>query len=429
MKVTIVEEKVKSLNYLIVAYDVSKGKLNYFSKFYNPKGETCELEGIVSNRIKHLERHFSELKTVAENNKFNGICIACEPTGGYEEKFLKMGRQYGFFTQYVSGESTHKAKVIESNDSGKNDKKDARIIHFLASQGKTLTCNERSGNYEKLQALNNHYEHLSLDGAKFKNRINSLKERLFPDLSLTSKQLYSKIVEAVIMQYGLNPYKIAAVKWNTFIKKVEKIIGHKVGDKTLAILETIHGDATANAFYVMDAELSDEYERQLRFYYKKYQEIAQHKEEYKEQMINTFEKTEECKRLKAIPVSLFLLSRLIAETGKLSNYSCFRQLIRYGGLNLRERQSGKFAGQLKISKKGNTLMRKILGQMVFSGMIRGDALYHDFYAAKKAKKDGFYALTCVMRKMLKMIFGVYKNNRGFNESRVFDQCFKQSVAA
>ena len=32
MKVTIVEEKVKSLNYLIVAYDVSKGKLNYFSK-------------------------------------------------------------------------------------------------------------------------------------------------------------------------------------------------------------------------------------------------------------------------------------------------------------------------------------------------------------------------------------------------------------
>ena len=88
MKITIVEEKVNSLNYLIVAYDVSKGKLNYFSKFNNSKGEVCELEDIVSNRVKHLERHFIELRTLEEENGFHGVCIACEPTGGYEKKFL-----------------------------------------------------------------------------------------------------------------------------------------------------------------------------------------------------------------------------------------------------------------------------------------------------------------------------------------------------
>jgi hypothetical protein len=429
MKVTIIEEKVNSLNYLIVAYDVSKGKLNYFSKFNNSKGEVCELEDIVSNRVKHLERHFADLRTLAEENGFHGVCIACEPTGGYEKKFLKMGRRYGFFTQYVSGEATHKAKVIESNDSGKNDKKDARIIYFLASQGKTLTCDERTGSYEQLQTLNSHYEHLSLDGAKLKNRISSLQELLFPDLSLKPIQLYSKTVEAVITLYGLNPYKIATIKWNIFIRKVEKVIGHKLGDAGLSILEKIHGDAVANSFYLMAIEQSDEYERELRFYYKYYQEIAQRKEKYKEQMVDTFKETDEYERIKEIPVSLFLLSRLIAETGSLANYGGIKQLMRYGGLNLQEKQSGKFAGHLRISKKGSILMRKILGQIAFSSMIKKGALYHDLYIEKKEKKQGFYALTCVIRKTLKMIFGVYKNNCGFHEVRVFDQCFELLKAA
>ena len=340
-----------------------------------------------------------------------------------------MGRRHGFFTQYVSGEATHKAKVIESNDSGKNDKKDARTIYFLASQGKTLTCNERTGSYEQLQTLNSHYEHLSLDGAKLKNRISSLQELLFPDLSLKSVQLYSKTVEAVITLYGLNPYKIAAIKWNVFVKKVGKVIGHKLGDAGLSILEKIHGDAVANSFYLMATEQSDEYERELRFYYKSYQDITQRKEKYKEQMVDTFKETDEYERIKEIPVSLFLLSRLIAETGSLANYGGIKQLMRYGGLNLRERQSGKFTGQLRISKKGNILMRKILGQIAFSSMIKKGALYHDFYIEKKEKKQGFYALTCVMRKTLKMIFGVYKNNCGFNKARVFDPCFELLKAA
>jgi len=429
MKVTVVKEKVKSLNYLIVAYDVAKNKINYFSKFKNPKGDICQIEGIIVNRVKHLEQHFAQLRTIADENGFQGICLACEPTGGYEKKFLTMGRAGGFFTKYVSGEATHKAKVIESNDNSKNDKKDARIIHFLASQGKTLTCDERPGSYEQLQTLNNHYEDLSLDGTRVKNRINSIKELLFPDLSLESKQLYGKTVEAVVALYGLNPYKIANEKWNAFIKKVEKKIGHKVGSAGLDILETIHCDATANSFYLIAPEQSDEYEQELRFYYESYQKIAKRKEKYKEQMVNIFKETEEYERLKEIPVSLFMLTRVIATTGSLTNYKSINQLIRYSGLNLREKQSGKISGQLKISKKGNILMRKVLGQLVFSCLIKRGALYCDFYVKKKTNKNGIYALTCVMRKTLKMIFGVYKNNCGFKQDRVFNQYFELLKAA
>ena len=37
--------------------------------------------------------------------------------------------------------ATSKAKVIESNDASKNDVKDARVIHMIATQGNTLKLN------------------------------------------------------------------------------------------------------------------------------------------------------------------------------------------------------------------------------------------------------------------------------------------------
>jgi transposase len=424
MKITIVKEEVKSLNYLIVAYDVSKAKLNYFSKFKNQTGDICEIEGEVINRVKRLQDHFSELRSIATNNDYQGVCIACEPTGGYEKKILQMGRRYGFFTKYVSGEATSKAKVIESNDAGKNDKKDARVIHFLAEQGKTLTCNGRTAVYEQLKILNGHYEDLSNQGANLKTHISAIQEQLFPDLNLASKQLYSNVVSAVILLYGLNPYKIAKEKWNKFVKKTEKITDRKICGSGLEILAEIHNNAVANAFYIMDTAQSDEYEQELRFYYKCYQEVAHRKEYYKKQMTDIFKTTEEYGKLKEVPVSLFLMSRLIASTGSLANYTSIKQLMRFGGLNLQERQSGKFRGQIRLSKKGNVLMRKILGQIAFSCLIKTGKLYHSFYAGKKEKRGGFYALTCTMRKALKMINGVFKNKGEFCTERVFKQHVK-----
>lgn len=421
MKVTIVEEKSKSLNYLIVAYDVSKDKLNYFIKFNNKADDVCKTEGEIVNRAKRLEGHFAEVKSIADRHGYSGVCVVCEPTGGYEKKFLRMARTYGFFTKYVSGEATSKAKVIESNDAGKNDKKDSRVIFFLASNGKTLTCNARPAVYEHLNILNEHYEDLSNEGARLKNHISSIKEQLFPDLTLAANQLYSKVVSAVIQLYGLNPYKIAKVKWNVFIRKAEKAIGRKISGRSLELLAEIHNNAIADVFYLMETWQSDEYEEELRFYYQHLQIIEQKKEEYKSKMTELFEATEEYGLLKDVPVSLFLLSRLIATTGPLARFKTIKQLMRFGGLNLCERQSGKFTGQVRLSKKGNILMRKILGQISFSCLIKRGKLYHDFYTGKKGKKGGFYALTCTMRKALKMINGVYKNKSIFCIERVFDQ--------
>ena len=51
-------------------------------------------------------------------------------------------------------------------------------------------------------------------------------------------------------------------------------------------------------------------------------------------------------------LTLFNLARLIGQTGPLGDFRSKRQLLRYAGMNLRERESGTYKGQTRLSKKG-----------------------------------------------------------------------------
>lgn len=119
-------------------------------------------------------------------------------------------------------------------------------------------------------------------------------------------------------------------------------------------------------------------------------------------------------------VTTFHLARIVAETGPLSDFESWRKLMRFAGLNLRERQSGKFRGKTKIAKKGRSGLRKILGQVVLP-LVRHTGLFGEYYHRRKedTKMSGTKLMTIVMRKFLKMLFGWYRSGGVFQASRVF----------
>ncbi|MCP3900477.1 MAG: IS110 family transposase, partial [Desulfobacteraceae bacterium] len=73
-------------------------------------------------------------------------------------------------------------------------------------------------------------------------------------------------------------------------------------------------------------------------------------------------------------ITTFHLARIIAETGPLSDFDSWRKLMRFAGFNLCERQSGKYRGKTKISKKGRRLIRKVLNLIILP-LIRKQSLY------------------------------------------------------
>jgi transposase len=114
------------------------------------------------------------------------------------------------------------------------------------------------------------------------------------------------------------------------------------------------------------------------------------------------------------------IARLLGETGPLGDFTNWRMLMRYGGLNIRMRQSGKYQGLNKISKRGRRLMRKIL-QNIALPLVRRHCLYGEYYYRKKEiqKMPGNKAMTTVARHFLKKFFGWYKSARAFDPQRFF----------
>ena len=119
-------------------------------------------------------------------------------------------------------------------------------------------------------------------------------------------------------------------------------------------------------------------------------------------------------------ISKAALARLLGEAGPLSAYSSWRQLLRMGGVNLRERKSGKYVGQTKIARTGRPLFRSIVNQMALP-LVKRDRLYGPYYHQKTGiqKMPGSKAMTAVGRKIVKMIWGWYRSGAAFDARRVF----------
>ncbi len=118
-------------------------------------------------------------------------------------------------------------------------------------------------------------------------------------------------------------------------------------------------------------------------------------------------------------ITTFHLARIVAETGPVGDFTTLRKFMHYAGLNLREKQSGTYRGKNKLSKKGRSLLRKVLSLIVLP-LVKKTGLYGPYYHNKKAHgMSGTKAMTAVMRKFLKLFYGWYKSGGHFDRNRVF----------
>ena len=116
-------------------------------------------------------------------------------------------------------------------------------------------------------------------------------------------------------------------------------------------------------------------------------------------------------------ITLFNLARLLGQTGPLADFPSKRALLRYAGLNLRERTSGQYRGQTRLSKKGRPLLRKVLGQTVFP-VLRRDRLYGEYYHEKRQHgMKAHKAQVAVMRKFLGVLWAMARREAAFDLER------------
>ena len=121
------------------------------------------------------------------------------------------------------------------------------------------------------------------------------------------------------------------------------------------------------------------------------------------------------KLLRSIPgIGMLTAATVLAETNGFDLIRNKRQLASYAGLDVKEKQSGtSVKGKPKISKKGNRFLRKAMHLPALTA-IRHDERFKSAFV-RLVSKHGIKmkAVVAVQRKLLEMMFTLYKSNQSY----------------
>jgi transposase len=130
------------------------------------------------------------------------------------------------------------------------------------------------------------------------------------------------------------------------------------------------------------------------------------------------------KNIEAIKgLRLLTIVTVLCETNGFTQFNNIRQVVSYAGLDIAERQSGLFKGKTRISKKGNARIRECLYMPALSATTYNEpikALYQRVVERNPTiKRKGVIA---GMRKLLILIFVLWKKNEAYNAQYQWDAC-------
>jgi len=127
--------------------------------------------------------------------------------------------------------------------------------------------------------------------------------------------------------------------------------------------------------------------------------------------------SEKVKKITTVPGLAFkTVVGVIAETHGFVNISSIKQLNSYAGYDISIKESGKWKGKARISKKGNSHIRQIMYMPSLSA-IQHSITYKSFYERlNQTKQNGLISGTAVQRKLLGLIYTLWKNDSEYIEN-------------
>ncbi|WP_321394972.1 IS110 family transposase [uncultured Desulfuromusa sp.] len=289
----------------------------------------------------------------------------------------------------------------------------------LRAWEKTLICRHYDETYALLRQWHTLYEQADVGSVRAKCLLATQMKKLFPDYAFQKGFLYSRSGAALIEHYGANPHHIVKDGKDRFCRTMCQAVS-RIRQNTL---DRLYLQAESSTKTQQSFRLSEVMQCRLLQLWDDCQRYRDRKLEAKEQMEKLYQELRlmdpQLPRQEQGVISSFHLSRVVAETGPVSDFNTLRKFMRYAGLNLREKQSGTYRGKNKLSKKGRSLLRKVLSQIVLP-LVKKKGLFGPYYHGKKEHgMSGTKAMTAVMRNFLKLFYGWYKSGGSFDQNRVF----------
>ena len=409
--------RIHDANLCILSADVSMDTINLVAPTLGGVGVRTEWE--IRNRTHDIRSLLDQLIARARAAGFRQLRVVAESTGIYHELLFHIARSLGCETNLVNPEHVVKMRSVVFGDDGKTDERDPLAIDAVAREGRLIIHRQLPETYRLMRHWSKLYEDAEEAIIDAKARIHRCLRLLFPDLTFKADFIYGESGAAIMRCYGFNPHRIAAHAPSRIFQRLRahsRILRSSVDrllrDARASVDSTPTGRENELAEYELalawtDVAAADERRQKAR---------AELELLYAEARLDD-------PRLPAAQpgvVSTLALARFFAETGPMSDFESWRQVLKMGGMNLRERKSGKYVGLTKITRGGRVRMRVVLNHMALP-LVKQGRLYGEYYhrKTKSEKMPGKQAMTAVSRKLVKMLWGWYHSASAFDLTRVF----------
>jgi len=347
--------------------------------------------------------------TIASRNRFgcDEVLIGYESTGPYAEPLIHYLASKQVKIVQVNPMHTKKMKEVNDNSPLKTDDKDPRVIADIIRIGRVLSIVVPEGDAASLRRLNNARERHVGEQTALLNQLQQLVFLIFPEFKTVLKSMKGKTAQYVLKRYT-TPERIGNLSKEVLGEEMRKRSMGKFGTKdaesligqareTIGIKEGVAGISLDIKHILMQLEAEGRFISEIEA-----------------EMGVTLERIPCSVRLLSIKgLGIVSVAGLIGEVGDFSKFSTQSEIMKLAGLDLYEISSGKRRGQRRISKRGRSLLRKILFYAAIQ-MIRKNGIMYDYYARLTGRgMERMRALIAVSRKLLRIVHAIVRDDRDY----------------
>ena len=335
------------------------------------------------------------------------VLVGYESTGPYAEPLVHYLSNKPAKIVQVNPMHTKKMKEVQDNSPLKTDDKDPRVIADIIRLGRVLTIIVPKGDAANLRRLTNARERHVRERTALLNQLQQLVFLIFPEFKTVLKDMKGKTAQYLLKRYT-TPERIGVLCKRTLAKEMWKRSRGRFGildakaligraRETVGIKEGLAGIAMDIRHILMQLESEEHF-------------IA----EIEAETAATLARIPYSARLLSIKgLGIVSVAGLIGEVGDFSKFSTQSEIMKLAGLDLYEISSGNRRGQRRISKRGRSLLRKILYYAAIQ-TIRKNGILHEYYNRLTDRGMGrMKALIAVSRKLLGIIYALVRDDTDY----------------
>jgi len=359
-------------------------------KFENTREGFRKFDSLVSNAIKLQD--------------LDGAIVGYESTGIYSEPFAHfIYKKENMKLVQVNPVHSKRLKELTDNSPLKTDKKDPRVIADIIELGHSLSVIIPEGVSADLRNLTHARERQIKFRTQYLNTLHSLVYKIFPEFIKIMKGFRSKTSQYLLNNY-LDPKDLVKENFEKLKLEINNISRGKITERRLQKLV----ESAANTIGITEG--LEGLKIEMSMILRQIRQINADIEQLEEKIRTNVKKIKWAKYMLSMKgIGEPTVGGLIGEIGDIKKFKRYAELEKLAGLNLFETSSGRHKGRMRISKRGRTLMRKILFFAALS-TVRKSGIHHEYY--QKKIENGMIkmkALISVSKKILKILFALARD--------------------